>query len=703
MEKAPHIYRDYNNDQLEELFSNYLVDSWSFSKISSFARNEKAFEMSYIYYCPYKSSATTVAGQAYHVALDFYFQSLKEGPKKDIVDLQMIAFNHIEDVKLDSWKTQKTTPTIEECRLKAIKVVNSLLDNFFYEIKVYDIKEVLYSEMYFDEFLTINGVDIPLPCHAKIDLIVKTNDGKKVIIDHKSKASFSDEKELSFSVGKQAITYYHIVKAALGIDIDEVWFIENKISKNRDKSPQLNAYKITMDPDTVKLYDALLYEPLRRMLQAISDPDYVYLINESDNFVDKAEIYEFWSQTMIAEIDDFNIPESKKDLMARRLKKIRDASLAIIDPKVIKKFKENASEFIQYNLTNKNMTNQEKIEHTLRTLGIIVKVDHKFDGYSSDTYLLKVSSGTNIASVFRYKLDIANALNVSSIRIKKELFVLDNESYVAIESPKAREKDLLFDLSYLNKQKIPIGMDNFGSVIYWDMNNPSTPHVLICGATGSGKTVSIISTIAYAKLAGVEKIVIFDPKFEFKGYNDNSVSVYNHIEDIEKEMADLVIEMNLLVKSGKSKKTLVIFDEFADAVSASRKGKELEIREMVKVGFYAPRKGPNGGTLPLQPKMKLKKTGEHKSLEENLKILLQKGRSSGFRIVAATQRASVKVITGDAKVNFPVQICFRVPKEVDSKVVIDESGAESLAGKGDGLIRSPEYMDVVRFQAFYKN
>jgi S-DNA-T family DNA segregation ATPase FtsK/SpoIIIE len=92
-----------------------------------------------------------------------------------------------------------------------------------------------------------------------------------------------------------------------------------------------------------------------------------------------------------------------------------------------------------------------------------------------------------------------------------------------------------------------------------------------------------------------------------------------------------------------------------------------------------------------------------KSLEENLRILLQKGRSSGFRIMAATQRASVKVITGDSKVNFPVQICFRVPKEQDSRVVLDEPGAESLAGMGDGLIKSPEYRDIVRFQAFYKD
>ena len=52
--------------------------------------------------------------------------------------------------------------------------------------------------------------------------------------------------------------------------------------------------------------------------------------------------------------------------------------------------------------------------------------------------------------------------------------------------------------------------------------------------------------------------------------------------------------------------------------------------------------------------------------------------------------------------NFPVQICFRVPKEIDSKVVLDEAGAETLAGKGDGMMKSPEYFDIVRFQGFYK-
>ena len=134
-------------------------------------------------------------------------------------------------------------------------------------------------------------------------------------------------------------------------------------------------------------------------------------------------------------------------------------------------------------------------------------------------------------------------------------------------------------------------------------------------------------------------------------------------------MQMLVEDMQRRAKARKTAgTTLVIFDEFADAIAQARSGKAL---------------------------------GGDKSLEENLRILAQKGRSLGFRILAATQRASTKIITGDTKVNFPVQICFRVPKAVDSNVVIDEDGAESLAGYGDGLMKSPEYLSTIRFQGFY--
>lgn len=698
---TPNIYKSYSQDELENLFSQFLISSWSYSKVTGFARNEKAFEMNYIFGVQSKRSATTIAGEAYHHALKYYFSKLKKGELIDIIELESSAFEFIDEIDANFWKIQKTTPTIEECKIKATVTTASLLRNFISEISIYEseVDRILDVELYCNEFLTVNGVDIPLPCHAKIDLALKMKDGRTIIVDHKSKISYSGEDEIALSIGVQAITYVKCYEEKRGIKIDEVWFVENKHSKNKDGSPQIHAFKVTLDKDTRILYEALLYEPLRKMLQATSDPDYVYLINDSDNFVDKAELYDFWAKTMISEIEDFNVEESKKELVSKRLKKIRDASVKIINPKVIKDFKKNASKFIQYDLSNSDMTKEQKIEHVLRSFGTIVQVAHMLEGYSSDTYLLEVSAGVKIASIHSHRLDIANALDVPKVRISQELIVYQGKAYLSVDVSKKRTVDLLFDPKELVGMKIPIGKNNFRETIIWDLNNHSTPHVLICGATGSGKSVSVKSTIEYAKLANVEKIVVFDPKYEFTSYNnDYKVEVYNDIIEIENEMIKLVDEMNDLVKNGRRKFTLVVFDEFADAVAQSRKGNELMIKEMVQVGNYAPK----GLMMESAPKMKLEKVGELKSLEENLKILLQKGRSCGFRIMAATQRASVKVITGDAKVNFPVQICFRVPKETDSRVVIDESGAEALQGMGDGLIKSPEYKDVVRFQSFYK-
>jgi DNA segregation ATPase FtsK/SpoIIIE, S-DNA-T family len=302
-----------------------------------------------------------------------------------------------------------------------------------------------------------------------------------------------------------------------------------------------------------------------------------------------------------------------------------------------------------------------------------------------------VSAGVKIASIHSYKLDIANALDVSTVRITKDLVVYDGKSYLSIEFAKKREHDLIFNKDDLKGLKIPLGKDNYHNVIQWDLENHSTPHVLICGATGSGKSVCIRSIIEYGKAAGIRRIVIFDPKYEFAKYSGRGIEVMNDIGDIEDGMKREIEHMNALVREGRTEKTLIVFDEFADALAQSRSGTELRVYENVLVGRYA-----SG-----MPKTKREHVDTEKSLEENLRILLQKGRSSGFRVVAATQRASVKVITGDAKVNFPVQICFRVPKEADSRVVLDEPGAEGLAGMGDGLIKSPEYKDTTRFQAYY--
>lgn len=310
-----------------------------------------------------------------------------------------------------------------------------------------------------------------------------------------------------------------------------------------------------------------------------------------------------------------------------------------------------------------------KIEDTLKTFGIKSKVAYAFEGYSSVTYLLDVDDGVQIKKVHRYALDIAKSLNVSNVRIGTKLTVYSGKSYLPIEAGIKSDKILYFDPDKLVEQKIPMGIDNFGRTIIWDLDNPATPHILIGGATGSGKSVCIRSTIEYAILAGMDEIIILDPKHEFTEYdNGGNILVVNDIDSIELCVAIAVDEMNKRIREGFAKKTLILFDEFADAFANSRNWKQL---------------------------------GNDKSLEENMRLLLQKGRSTGFRILSATQRASTKIITGDAKVNYPVKMCFRVPSHTDSRVMLDENGAETLNGHGDFLISSPEYNGLVRGQGFY--
>ena len=671
-------YAELAGDALTEHLSNYLIDSWSYSGVSTFARNEKAFEMQYVYREKARNSLSSIVGNAYHAALKQYFSAWAgEGDKANAVNLTKWAYDYLDGVPANSWKLGTKTPTVESAIDAATKRINKLIESFCGELDTYTekIAEILSVEVKDEAWVTVNGVDIPLPCHAVIDLVVALKDGRTVIIDHKSKSSYTDEGEIALVHGQQAITYVKVWEALHpSLPVDEVWFIENKDSKNSDGSAQLHKNVIKMDADGRRLFEALLYEPLRRMLEAVSEPDYIYTINTADNLVDKAELYEFWARTQTCEAVDFEyVPTAKLGLLEKRQRKIKDSSIdSGITPKVIAEFRRNAASFITFDYTHSDMNNSEKIEHIMRTFNLKVRVAHVVEGFSCDTYLLEMGAGVDPLSVFRYKMSIASALDAERVRIQGEpLIKYEGKTYVGVEVNRDEREFIEWDKKYVEGTKIPLGLDNFRRPVVWDIDKQSTPHVLVCGSTGSGKSVELMVIVRGAIEAGVQDITILDPKYEFADMVlPDSVRVLSDIADIEQALADMVVDMNDRVKNRVKKLSLVIFDEFADANDQSRKGKQLADGE--------------------------------KSLIENFKMLLQKGRSSGFRFVAATQRASVQTIPGDIKVNLPVQICFNVPKGLDSKVVLDTEGAEALADKGDGIIRSPEYRGgLIRFQAFY--
>lgn len=519
-----HSFKYLSNDRLEEHFSNFLRDSWSYSALAEFTSNPKAFEMRYIYNIPSTRPASSVAGNAYHLALQFYFDALQDGEEIDIVELQRLAFDYIDSFNIDKWRLQKTTPTIEACQTKATKIVDALLNNFFSEKSIYMdmIKEVLFVEVYLNEWVSINGVDIPLPCHSKIDLVIKTHEDKIVVIDHKSKSAFTDDEKQEYIIGQQAITYVNCLEAKYDIKVDEVCFIENKYSKNKDGSNQLKPIRVKLTKNTRRVYEYFLYEGLRNMMLALQDPDYVYPINYRDNFTDVNELFSFAADTILSEIDTIYVSDNKKELIEKRQKKIKDSSLKTMKIDAVKMVKKHAQEFIQYDLSNKDMTQGEKIEHTLRTLGISTKVEYIIEGYSSDTFLLEVTSGTKLSTLYKYRLDIARVLSVPNVRMMDDLFVYQDKSYFAIEATRKEARKLDYDKSLVEANKIPLGKNNFDEIILWDLENPSTPHILVCGATGSGKTIFLNSTLEYIlESKAADRIVIYDRKHEFLPYAPN--------------------------------------------------------------------------------------------------------------------------------------------------------------------------------------
>lgn len=669
-------YETLAGDALENHLSGYLVNSWSYSSVSTFARNEKAFERRYIYCEDEKSSANTMSGSAYHKALEFLFECRKEGrPEPSLVELQQEAYVFIEEWPANKWKLGAKTPTVEQCVIEAEKTATFLLESFCKEKDIYHdgVREIVGVEERMEAWLTVNGVDIPLPCHGVADLVVVLDDGSIEIRDHKTRSAYTDEEAVALCFGKQAIIYVLLYEATHpGKTVSSVSFFEDKRTRNRDGSPQIRKHTITMDADTRALYESMVYEPVRRMVRAVSDPDYIYTVNDSDTMTDKAEIYDFWTRTLLCETSEFpNVPEGKKDAIKKRMRKIKDSSAAFVSPKVITDFRRNASAFIALDYSNSNMTREERIENVLRNFRMPVQVEHTLSGYSCDTFLLTIGAGVKISDIYKYRLDIANALDVPNVRIGRELSVYQGKSFLSIEVVKRRDRDLPWKQGAIPEgtMKIPVGVDNYENTVYWDLGDHSAPHMLVCGATGSGKSVFLRSTVEYIKRLGISDVRIIDPKYEFDRYCDEpGFRVVNDIFEAEVMLADAVREMQRRAALKERKPTFIIIDEVADAIDQSRKGKALE--------------------------------GE-KSFEENLKMLAQKGRSLGYHIIIATQRASAKIINGDTKVNFPVQVCFRMPKAIDSKVVLDEDGAESLGGQGDGLMRSPSVPGLIRFQGFW--
>ena len=331
--------------------------------------------------------------------------------------------------------------------------------------------------------------------------------------------------------------------------------------------------------------------------------------------------------------------------------------------------------------------NREKIERTLANFGIEVEMGETNVGPTVTQFTLKPAEGVKLSQIVTLQNDIALALAAHPIRIEAPI---PGKSLVGIEVPNQKvaivklKEILQSDTFKERKSELSVALGNDVGGKSWIANLDAMPHLLIAGATGSGKSVcinTIIISLLYQNSPDNLKFILIDPKrVEFTVYNGVPHLLTPVITEVDKTINALkwiVGEMDrrfrLLSQSGKRdirsfngelKERLpyivVVIDELADLMSVA----SVEV-------------------------------------ETAIIRLAQMARAVGIHLVVATQRPSVDVITGLIKANITSRIAFTVASSTDSRTILDFSGAEKLLGRGDMLYTSAELSKPKRLQGAF--
>lgn len=330
------------------------------------------------------------------------------------------------------------------------------------------------------------------------------------------------------------------------------------------------------------------------------------------------------------------------------------------------------------------------IENTMRNFGIESKVVAINRGPVITSYELKPAPGIKLSRIVGLSDNIAMALASSDLRIEAPI---PGKTVVGIEVPN-NEKDAvgLKELIDSNEFKtiksdlpLALGKDVEGNILISGMED--MPHLLIAGATGSGKSVcinSIITSVIYKSSPKDVKLMLIDPKVV-------ELSVYNGIPhlliDVVTNPKKAAFALNWAVDEMEKR-----YLAFAENHVRDLKGYNKKMIEEGREDEKLPK------ILIIVDELADLMMVASKEIEEYIARLAQKARAAGMHLILATQRPSVDVITGTIKANIPSRIAFAVASSVDSRTILDMGGAEKLLGKGDMLFYPSKYPKPKRIQ-----
>ncbi|HET9659577.1 MAG TPA: DNA translocase FtsK 4TM domain-containing protein [Thermomicrobiales bacterium] len=332
------------------------------------------------------------------------------------------------------------------------------------------------------------------------------------------------------------------------------------------------------------------------------------------------------------------------------------------------------------------------IEETLSSFKVDAHVREINPGPAVTQYTLEPGSGVKVRRITELQNDLALALAAPSIRIEAPV---PGMARVGIEIPNEHVTTVglreTIESSQFGKGKaklpVPLGRDVNGRYVVGDLTK--MPHLLIAGATGSGKSVclnEIISTFLLTRSPDDVKLLMFDPKMvELTGYNG-----VPHLQcPVVTEMDKVVGALRLVVGEMQRR-----YDLFSKAGVRNLDGYRMKISDEPKA-----EKVPYLVVI-LDELADLMLTSPM-DVEGLIQRLTQMGRAAGIHLILATQRPSVDVITGIIKANVPARIAFAVSSQTDSRVILDMPGAERLLGRGDMLYLPPDAAKPVRIQGAF--
>ena len=313
-----------------------------------------------------------------------------------------------------------------------------------------------------------------------------------------------------------------------------------------------------------------------------------------------------------------------------------------------------------------------------------------YSGPLVTTFEFKPAPNVKVSKILNLQDDLAMALSAETIRIQAPIpgrdvvgIEIPNETVDTIYLREILESDLFKNSR--SPLTVALGKDIVGKPFITDIKK--LPHLLIAGTTGSGKSVGInamILSLLYRNDPDQLKLMLIDPKMlEFSIYNDIPHLITPVITEPKKAiaaLANMVGEMERRYKLMAENRTKNI-DNYNEKVKADRSAEPFPfivvvIDELADLMM-------NGG----------------KEVEYSIARLAQMARASGIHLIVATQRPSVDVVTGLIKANLPSRLSYRVGQRIDSKVILDAMGAESLLGRGDGLFTPPGATGLVRLHA----